>query len=72
MSTETALRNAVSDAVRDAQVSGRIIDVTATARHRLDRYPDAGLTMDDIRGSLQRGAVRRKVVLLVGSEAADS
>jgi hypothetical protein len=66
MSNRTALQTAIEELVDGFEAAGKVIDVNAVAFQLSGRYPQSGMTIDEICRLIERSAVRSRATLLSG------
>ncbi len=65
MSNRTALQSAIEDLVDGLGAAGKVIDWGA-ALQLSSRYPQSGMTLDDICRQIEQSAVKSRATLLSG------
>jgi hypothetical protein len=66
MSNRTALQTAIEELVDGLGAAGKVIDVNSAALQLSSKYPQSGMTIDEICRIIERSAVRSRATLLSG------
>jgi hypothetical protein len=66
MSNRTALQTAIAELVDGFEAAGKVIDVNSAALHLSSKYPQSGMTIDEICRQIEESAVRSRATLLSG------
>jgi hypothetical protein len=68
MSNRTALQTAIEELVDGFGAAGKVIDVNSAALHLSSKYPQSGMTIDEICRLIEQSAVRSRATLLSGTK----
>jgi hypothetical protein len=71
MSNRTALQTAIEELVDGFEAAGKVIDVNSAALHLSSKYPQSGMTINEICRLIEQSAVKSRATLLSGMKTSD-
>jgi hypothetical protein len=69
MSNRTALQTAIEELVDGFEAAGKVIDVNSAALQLSSKYPQSGMTIDEICRLIELSAVKSRATLLSGMKS---